>query len=114
MNDRRVVVTGLGLVTPLGHCVDTSLAAIARWCLWYPQVSTIDASLHKIHFVAISLTSKSVILPMPAKQNASTVSLNLRCALVAPLVRDSGLDFEQEDRTKCGVILGSGMADSPK
>lgn len=49
---RRVVVTGLGLVTPLGHTVETSWTAIKAGESGIARITRYDASTHNVQIAA--------------------------------------------------------------
>lgn len=109
MNERRVVVTGMGLVTPLGHYVDEVWQRLLDGHSGIHSLTTIDTSRHKIFFggdipefdVGGFADAREV------KRLDRFTQFALRAGGTA--INDSGLDFANEDRTRCGVILGSGV-----
>ena len=109
MNDRRVVVTGLGLVTPLGHCVDTVWQRLLDGHCGIHTLTTIDTSKHKIHIGGdiADFDVGDLADARELKRLDRFTQFALRAGGTA--VRDSGIDFANEDRQKCGVILGSGI-----
>lgn len=109
MNDRRVVVTGLGLVTPLGHCVNEVWQRLLNSECGIHTLTTIDTSQHKVHFGGdiADFEVGDFADAREVKRLDRFTQFALRAGGTA--VRDSGIDFEKEDRSKCGVILGSGI-----
>ena len=106
---RRVVVTGLGVVTSLSCQVDE---------LWKRLLAG-ESGIHPLHcFSTADFQVKiggDVYGWEPTDYLESKEAKRLdrfsQFAIVAATdaVRDSGLNFEQEDRQRCGVILGSGI-----
>jgi len=106
---RRVVVTGLGVVTSLSCQVDD---------LWNRLLKG-ESGIHLIRLIDTSDFQIKIggdIFDWEPKthldhREAKRVDRFSQFALVAAIdaVRDSGLDFEREDRTRCGTILGSGI-----
>ncbi len=109
MNHRRVVVTGMGLVTPLGHCVDDVWQRLLEGHCGIHRLTTIDTSAHKIHIGGdiADFDVGDFADAREVKRLDRFTQFALRAGGTA--VRASGLDFEKEDRAKCGVILGSGI-----
>lgn len=109
MNDRRVVVTGLGLVTPLGHCVNEVWQRLLDGHCGIHTLTTIDTSHHKVHIGGdiADFDVSGFADAREVKRLDRFTQFALRAGGTA--VQDSGIDFEKEDRTKCGVILGSGI-----
>jgi len=102
MNQRRVVITGMGLVTPLGHCVDEVWGKLLAGESGIHPLTTLDTTAYKVKFDCADFAD-----PKEIKRLDRFTQFALRAGGTA--VIDSGLDFEREDRTRCGVILGSGI-----
>src|SRR5690554_6877225 len=109
MNQRRVVVTGLGLVTPLGHCVNEVWQKLLDGESGIHPLTTLDTAQYKIHFGGDipEFDVGGYADPKEVKRLDRFTQFALRAGGAA--VADSGLDFNNEDRTRCGVILGSGI-----
>lgn len=116
MRGKRVVITGLGTVTPLGSDKKTFWSAICQGesgirpiSYTRPAWEGFDASSFDVHFAgevrdfdpSLWFDQKQIRRLDPFVQYAFAAS---RMA-----VDDSGLDFSREDPTRVGVILGSGM-----
>jgi 3-oxoacyl-[acyl-carrier-protein] synthase II len=107
---RRVVITGLGVVTSLSMQVDDLWQRILRGESGIHKLKLFDTTGHKVHFAG------DVYDFNPPEKYVSRKELNrldrfTQFALVAATdaVEDSGLDFTKEDSYRCGVILGSGI-----
>lgn len=109
MNQRRVVVTGMGLVTPLGHCVTEVWQRLLAGESGIHPLTTLDTTHYGVHFGGdipdFDLTGYAD--PKEAKRVDRFTQFAMRAC--ANAVVDSGIEFEAEDRTRCGVILGSGI-----
>ncbi len=106
---RRVVVTGIGIVTPLACAVGPFWERLTAGEGGIHELTTLDTSRYKVHFGGDipDFDVSASIDPREAKRLD-------RCTLFAvhaggQAVADAGVDFTQLDRTRCGVILGSGI-----
>ena len=107
--DRRVVVTGLGVVTPLGLDVDSFWTALTAGRSGIHALTTLDTSQYKVHFGG-DIPDFDVTTVVSAK-DAKKLDRFTQFAVHAgdQAIRDAGLDFDRIDRNRCGVILGSGI-----
>ncbi|BAH38677.1 3-oxoacyl-[acyl-carrier-protein] synthase II [Gemmatimonas aurantiaca T-27] len=106
---RRVVVTGLGAVTPVGNDVATTWQSLLAGVSGGAPITKFDASAFKVHF-ACEVKGFDVGLYMDRKE-AKRADLYTQYAMAASVqaMQDAGLasgDFVPED---CGVIIGSGI-----
>lgn len=106
---RRVVVTGLGAVTPLGNDVETFWEGIQKGRVAIGPITRFDASEYKVK-VAAEVRDFSARERMDAKA-ARRMEPFSQYAVAAALeaVKDSGLDMEQEDPYRVGVVVGCGV-----
>ncbi|MEP7190093.1 MAG: beta-ketoacyl synthase N-terminal-like domain-containing protein, partial [Roseiflexaceae bacterium] len=105
---RRVVITGLGAVTPLGNDLPTTWRALLAGKSGIGLITRFDASGLPIR---IAGEVKNFTLdPAVDLREARRMSLNVRYALNAVLeaTRAAELDMEKEDPEQVGVIFGSG------
>ncbi|MEO1497598.1 MAG: beta-ketoacyl-ACP synthase II [Planctomycetota bacterium] len=106
---RRVVVTGLGVVTSLGHNVEQLWKSVLAGESGIHTLSLFDTSRHKVHFGGdISDWDPTTHID---RKDAKRIDRFTQFALVGAIeaVNDSGIDFEKEDRFRCGVVVGSGI-----
>jgi 3-oxoacyl-[acyl-carrier-protein] synthase II len=106
---RRVVVTGLGVVTSLSSKVEDLWKRIVAGESGIHEIRVFDTAAHKVHFGGdvYDWTTGDYMSPKDAKR----IDRFTQFAMVAGIdaVRDSGIDFSQFDPFRTGVILGSGI-----
>jgi 3-oxoacyl-[acyl-carrier-protein] synthase II len=107
---RRVVVTGLGVVTSLSCQVDDLWKRILAGESGIHSLKLFDVSDIKIKFGG-DIYDWSPSEDYISAKEMKRVDRFTQFALVAGIdaVRDAGLNFAQEDPFRCGVILGSGI-----
>ena len=106
---RRVVVTGMGAVTPLGSTVDTFWDNIRKGQCGIKMITKFDTEEFKVKVAGevegfdpeLYMTKKDV------KRNDLFAVYALGAAVQA--FEDSGLDMDKEDADRVGVIVGSGV-----
>ena len=106
---RRVVVTGLGVVTSLSRQVEDLWQRINRGESGIRPITAFDTANFKVKFggeISDWATDEYI-----SARDAKRIDRFTQFALVAAIdaVKDSGLDFTKEDAFRCGVILGSGI-----
>ncbi len=106
---RRVVVTGMGVVTSLGCQVEDLWKRILGGESGIHEIRLFDTSAHKVHFGG-DIYDWSTGDYMSAK-DAKRIDRFTQFAMVAGIdaVRDAGIDFSALDPFRGGVILGSGI-----
>ncbi len=106
---RRVVVTGLGAITPLGKEIDELWNGILEARSGIHRVSIIDPDRFKVQIAGdIPDFDPGEYCDPKDRKRLDRFTLFAMYA-GGKAIEDSGLDFEQEDRFRCGVILGSGI-----
>jgi len=107
--DRRVVVTGLGAVTSLGHNVDAFWAALVAGQCGIKRVSLFDPKDYasQIGAEVRGWEAAQHMDPKEARRNDRYTHFGFVAAKQA--VADSGLDVAKEDGDRVGVIIGSGI-----
>jgi 3-oxoacyl-[acyl-carrier-protein] synthase II len=106
---RRVVITGIGAVTPVGNTATDTWAALVAGQSGITTVTQFDATLYDSH-VAGEVKGFNPELRIPRKE----VRRMARCSQISVVaaheaVEDARLDFEIEDPTRMGVVLGTGI-----
>lgn len=106
---KRVVVTGYGLVTPLGMKLET---VWRRICAGESGIRRFHeepylAFRSKVAGICDDFSTEGYLLPKDVKKFDRFSLFALTSAVDA--VNQSGLDFDREERSRCGSILGCGV-----
>ncbi|GAB6104975.1 beta-ketoacyl-ACP synthase II [Blautia glucerasea] len=111
MSKRRVVVTGLGAVTPIGNSVEEFWEGIREGKTGIGPITRFDAEEYKVRLVAEvkDFDPKKYMEPKMVRRMAPFVQYAVAAAKEA--FADAGLDMEKEDPFRAGVIIGSGVGD---
>jgi len=106
---RRVVVTGMGLVTPLGKEVDQLWQNVLAGMSGIHRLSLIDPAPFKVKLAGDipDFHPGEYCDPKDLKRLDRFTLFAMYAGGKA--IEDSGLDFSKEDAYRCGVILGSGI-----
>ena len=109
MERRRVVITGLGAVTPIGLTAAESWQAVRNGVCGIGPITQFDASDMKVKLAAeVKGFAAENYLPKPeAKRMGRFTQFAVVSAREA--LADSGLNTEAEDLDRCGVIISSGI-----
>ena len=107
---RRVVITGLGVVTSLGESADEMWENLCAAKSGIIHVTRWDTSKSPVKFggecTRFDVTKYGIDV-REAKRLDRFGQFGLAASISA--VRDAGVAFDQEDRTRCGVLIGSGI-----
>ena len=109
MELKRVVVTGLGAVTPLGNTPEETWAAMVEGKSGAAPITQFDASLFKTQF-ACEVKNLNVNDWIDRKE-ARKLDRYTQLALIAAMqgVKDCGLDLETANKNRIGVVFGVGI-----
>jgi 3-oxoacyl-[acyl-carrier-protein] synthase II len=117
MSLRRVVVTGLGLVTPVGNTVDESWASIVAGRSGIANITKFDASNFSCRFAGEvkGFNIEDYIPGKEARHMDSFIHYGLAAALQA--VKDAGLPtgsaLNEQQAERIGCLVGSGIGGLP-
>jgi 3-oxoacyl-[acyl-carrier-protein] synthase II len=113
MTRRRVVVTGLGIISPVGIGVAESWDAILAARSGIGRITRFDASTFPSR-IAGEVKNFDVAQYLSAKE-ARRYDTFVHYGLVATMeaVKDAGLDDYRGDKERCGVCIGSGIGGLP-
>ena len=106
---RRVVVTGMGAVTPLGNTVEEFWANIKAGKVGIGPITKFDTTEYraKVAGEVKDFKADEYMDFKTAKRMEPFSQYAAAAALMA--VKDSGVEIEKEDAYRCGVIVGCGV-----
>lgn len=110
---RRVVVTGLGCISPVGNSITQAWDAIIAGRSGIATVTRFDATVLPVHFAG-EVKDFSVESYLPAKE-ARHMDTFIHYGIAAGLqaVDDSGLEINDANAERVGVMVGSGIGGLP-
>ncbi|MFW2488497.1 beta-ketoacyl-ACP synthase II [Clostridium chromiireducens] len=107
--ERRVVITGMGALTPIGNDVDTFWNNAKAGKLGIDFITLIDQDLIDVKIAAeVKDFDPDTLI---GRKEAKRLDRFSQFALVASdeAIKDSGIDLEKENLERFGVMLGSGI-----
>lgn len=106
---RRVVVTGLGAITPIGHSVDEFWKSVKEGKTGFGEITKFDTTDYKVHMAAEvkDFVAKDHMDFKAAKRMEPFSQYAVAAAKEA--IEDSGLDMSKEDPFRVGIAIGSGV-----
>ncbi|RLV58821.1 beta-ketoacyl-[acyl-carrier-protein] synthase II [Parashewanella curva] len=113
MSKRRVVVTGLGLITPVGNTVQSTWEALVAGKSGIAPITSFDASELTTRFSG-SIKDFDVEQYL-SKKDARKMDKFIQYGMAASIqaIEDSGLDMSQENPGRVGTAIGAGMGGMP-
>lgn len=106
---RRVVVTGLGAVTPIGNNVDDFWASVKAGKIGFDHITKFDTTDYKCHIAAeLKDFNPQDFMDRKAAKRMEPFS-QYAVAAAKQAIDDSGLDIEKEDPYMIGCAIGSGI-----
>ena len=109
MEKRRVVVTGMGALTPIGKTVEESWEAAKAGKCGIDTITQYDTSSQKVHLAGEvkNFNAEDYL----ERREARRMDRFTQFAVIAAgqALENSGLDLEKEDRGNIGVIVSSGI-----
>jgi 3-oxoacyl-[acyl-carrier-protein] synthase II len=109
MQQKRVVITGIGMVTPLGNDVATTWQNLLQGKSGADQISHFDASRFKTQFACEvkNLDMSAIFDQKEMRRYDRYIHYAVKSADEA--IRNAQINIEEENALRCGVIYGSGM-----
>lgn len=113
MSRRRVVVTGLGIVSPVGTGVPEAWKSILAGQSGITRITRFDPSAFSSQIAGEvkGFDPATYLSAKEARRFDTFIHYGLAAAIEA--IKDSGLDFEREQREQIGVCIGSGIGGLP-
>lgn len=109
MSRRRVVVTGLGAITPVGNTVDDTWKSILAGHSGAAPITHFDAASYSTQFSASvkNFDISEYMNPKDARRMDLFIQYGLAAATQA--IKDSGIEVTEENATRIGCAIGSGI-----
>jgi 3-oxoacyl-[acyl-carrier-protein] synthase II len=109
VSKRRVVVTGLGIVCPLGSTIADAWAALLRGESGIGPITRFDATAFPVRFAGAvrGFEVGQYMAPKEARRMDEFMHYGIAAGMQS--VSDAGIDFEKLDRERCGVVTGAGI-----
>ncbi len=108
-NYPRVVVTGIGAVTSLGHNINEIWANVLSGKSGAGPIQRFDASEFDTKFACEVVNFDAGQFLNRKELQRMDIFTHLAIASATMAIEDSGIDFEQSDKNKVGVIISSGI-----
>jgi 3-oxoacyl-[acyl-carrier-protein] synthase II len=105
----RVVITGLGVLTPVGATVDAYWNALLAGQSGAATITRFDTTGHSVTFAAEVKNFDPGQYMDPKEAKRMDLFSQYAVAAAKGAVEDSKIDFSKEDRFRCGAIIASGI-----
>ncbi|KMV32062.1 beta-ketoacyl-ACP synthase II [Photobacterium swingsii] len=109
MSKRRVVVTGMGMLSPVGNTVDSSWKALLAGTSGISNIEHFDASAFATRFAG--MVKDFNCEEYMTKKDARKMDLFIQYGIAAGVqaLKDSGFEVTEENAPRFGVAIGSGI-----
>ena len=106
---RRVVITGMGAVTPIGNTVEEFWNNAKKGVVGIGEITKFDTTEYKVKIAAeVKGFAAKERMDFKAAKRMEIFS-QYAVAAAKEACEDAGFDIEKEDAYRCGVIIGSGI-----
>jgi 3-oxoacyl-[acyl-carrier-protein] synthase II len=113
LSKRRIVVTGLGMLTPVGNTVEESWKNIVAGKSGVGPITTFDTTNFPVR-ISASVKDFDASLYIPAKDlKKMDPFIHYGIAAGIQALEDSGLEVTEENAERIGVAIGSGIGGLP-
>ena len=109
MNRRRVVVTGMGIVSPVGSSIESAWSNVVSGKSGIDFIKKFDTSTYTTRFAGLvtGFNPADYLGPKEIKKTDPFIQYGVAAAKQA--VTDSGLDITDSNRDRIGICVGSGI-----
>jgi 3-oxoacyl-[acyl-carrier-protein] synthase II len=110
MTDRRIVITGIGVVSPLGNNLETTWEALKEGRSGIDLIKSMDTENYSAKIAGeVKDFDPAPFFKNPKDARRVDRFTHFAVAAAKMAIDDSGLDTENEDKTRVGVMIGSGI-----
>jgi 3-oxoacyl-[acyl-carrier-protein] synthase II len=108
--ERRIVLTGLGVVTPLGHDIDTFWSNLLAGQCGVDRITAFDVAAYDCQ-IAAEVKNFDPLPAFPSPKDVRRTDRFAQFGIYAgyKALLDSGLDLDKVNRDEVGVFIGSGI-----
>jgi 3-oxoacyl-[acyl-carrier-protein] synthase II len=106
--DRRVVVTGLGVISPVGNDVATAWSNLVNGVSGLGPITKFDTTPYEAKLAGEVRDFSATDWMDPKAARRSESSMHFGVAAAKQALADSGFELTDENRTDVGVVFGSG------
>ncbi|MCK9572732.1 MAG: beta-ketoacyl-ACP synthase II [Candidatus Omnitrophica bacterium] len=107
---KRIVITGLGIISPVGNDVKTFWESLKNGICGVDKLTSFDASAFDSKIAGEIKNFDPVLYGISLKDSKRTAKfVQYSIAAAKQALESSGLDLNKEDRTRIGVLIGSGI-----
>ena len=108
--DRRVVLTGMGVVTPIGNDLDTFWKNLLSGQCGIDKITAFDATPYDTHIAAqVKDFDPAPAFPSPKEIRRTDRYSQFGVYAAWSALKDSGLELDKENLDEIGVFIGSGI-----
>ncbi|MGL9738158.1 beta-ketoacyl-ACP synthase II [Serratia sp. (in: enterobacteria)] len=109
MSKRRVVVTGLGMLSPVGNTVESTWNALLAGQSGISLIDHFDTTAYATKFAGLvkNLNSEDFISRKDARKMDAFIQYGIAAGMQA--MQDAGLDITEANATRIGAAIGSGI-----
>jgi len=109
MSQRRVVVTGMGIVSPVGNTLATAWDSVTNGRSGIGQISHFDTTGYTATIAGEvqDFDAKAWVNPKDAKKMETFIHYGLAASMMA--MDDAGLEINDANAERAGVLIGSGI-----
>jgi len=111
INMKRVVVTGMGVITPIGNNVEDFWSNIKEGTTGFGPITYFDTTDYRAKLAAEVKNFNAADYMDGKSARRMEKFCQYAVAATKEAIESSGLDLEKEDRTRIGVSVGSGIGD---
>lgn len=114
MSKRRVVVTGVGTVSPVGNSVETAWSAILAGQSGARPIEAFDVSAYSVRFSCSvrDFDVSAYLSPKDARKMGLFIHYGVAAGIQA--IQDAGIEATDTNRERIGVSIGSGIGGLPE
>lgn len=113
MEKKRVVVTGMGVISPIGNSVDAFWESVKAQKIGIKEIDRFDITDFKAKLAAQVEDFNAADYMDPKAARRMELFSQYAVAATKQAIDHSGLDLEKEDVTRIGVCVGSGIGSLP-